>query len=410
MRHIIPITLAAAAAAASAEPASYDSDVEHLRKHVEIIELKSGDAAVAIAPAYQARVMTSTAAGPEAPGFGWLNHPLIEQGVLPPDQVEGKLEQHIYAFGGEERFWLGPEGGQFGIFFPEGAPFEFASWKTPPPIDTDPFQTVESDESQAVFAADFEVTNHSGFTFNVGVKRTIRILTREEISAAVGAELSANTKAVAYETINDLTNQGEEPWTTDSGLLSIWLLGMYQPTPGTVMAIPVKSGDDAELGPAVNDDYFGRVPADRLKVKGDVIFFKGDGEYRSKIGVPPLRSLGVAGSYSPEWQALTLTVYPHPEGITDYVNSAWAIQNEPFAGDAINCYNDGAPEPGKPPLGPFYELETSSPAAALAPGETITHRQTTIHLIGEATDLDPVARKQLRATTGEITHAFSAPE
>ena len=408
MRHLIPITLAAATAAATAEPASYRSDVGFLRKHVEIIELKSGDAAVAIAPAYQGRVMTSTAAGGDAPGFGWLNHPLIEQGVLPPEQVEGKLEQHIYAFGGEERFWLGPEGGQFGIFFPEGAPFEFASWKTPPPIDTDPFQTVESDESQAVFAAEFEVTNHSGFTFSVGVNRTIRILTREEISAAVGVELSDTTKAVAYETINDLTNQGDKPWTKDDGLLSIWLLGMYQPTPGTVMAIPVKSGDDAELGPAVNDDYFGRVPADRLMVKDDVIFFKGDGEYRSKIGVPPLRSLGVAGSYSPELKALTLTIYPHPEGVTEYVNSAWAIQEEPYGGDAINCYNDGAPEPGKPPLGPFYELETSSPAAALAPGESITHRQTTIHLIGEAADLDPVARKQLRADTAEITDAFSA--
>ena len=66
-------------------------------------------------------MMTSTATGNSGYGFGWLNHKLIEQGVLPPAEAKGKLEEHIYVFGGEERFWLGPEGGQFGIFFPKGA-------------------------------------------------------------------------------------------------------------------------------------------------------------------------------------------------------------------------------------------------------------------------------------------------
>jgi hypothetical protein len=41
------------------------------------------------------------------------------------------------------------------------------------------------------------------------------------------------------------------------------------------------------------------------------------------------------------------------------------------------------------------------------PGQSITHRQATIHLIGDATTLDPVARKQLRVSTGEIKNAFA---
>jgi hypothetical protein len=32
------------------------------------------------------------------------------------------------------------------------------------------------------------------------------------------------------------------------------------------VVIPYKSGEDQELGPVVNDDYFGKVPPDRLKV------------------------------------------------------------------------------------------------------------------------------------------------
>jgi hypothetical protein len=33
-------------------------------------------------------------------------------------------------------------------------------------------------------------------------------------------------------------------------------------------------------------------------------------------------------------------------------------------------------------MGPFFEMESSSPAAALQPGDTLVHTQTTIHLSG----------------------------
>ena len=54
------------------------------------------------------------------------------------------MEDHIYVFGGEERFWLGPEGGQYAIYFAPGAKFEFDAWHTPPLIDTEPFDLVSS--------------------------------------------------------------------------------------------------------------------------------------------------------------------------------------------------------------------------------------------------------------------------
>ena len=61
--------------------------------------------------------------------------------------------------------------------------------------------------------------------------------------------------------------------------------------------------------------------------------------------------------------ALAFTLPPAPHG---YVNSKWEIQQQPYAGDVANSYNDGPPAPGAKPLGPFYELESSSPAAASA--------------------------------------------
>ena len=401
----IPILILATVTTACAGSRPYGQDLEFLRQHTPIIELKSGQAAVAVAPAFQGRVMTSTATGPEGSSFGWLNDKLIAQGILPEEKAAGKLESHIYVFGGEERFWLGPEGGQFGIFFPRGAKFDFASWKTPPALDTEPFEVASSSDSEAVFTRKFSVTNQSGTKFDVGVSRTVRLLPPEEIAARIGTALPEGAKAVAYETVNMITNLGEAAWTPESGLLSIWLLGMYKPSPSTVMAIPFRKG--ADLGPTVNDAYFGKIAPDRLKVGDGVVFFKGDGESRGKIGIPPARSLGVAGSYSPDLGALTLVLYDPPKGNLPYVNSMWEKQKDPYSGDAINAYNDGSPAPGEPPLGPFYELETSSPAASLAPGKSITHRQTTVHISGPAAALDPMATAKLGVSIEQITGAFA---
>jgi hypothetical protein len=385
----------------------YAKDVEFLRKHTTVIELKNGDAAVALTPAYQGRVMTSTTAGDEGYSFGWLNYKLIEQGVLSEAQAAGKLESHIYVFGGEERFWLGPEGGQFGIFFPADSKFDFANWKTPPPLDTEAFEVVSSSATHAEFQKNFTVSNHSGTRFEVAVKRSVRLLSKAAVARLLGVPLGDDLKLVAYETNNQLTNRGTNAWTPDSGLLSVWLLGMYKPSPATVVAIPVRDGEPQQLGPAVNDAYFGKIPADRLKVRENVVYLKGDGLQRGKIGIAPRRSLGVAGSYNSEIQALTLVLYTPPQDPARYVNSAWEQQQDPFSGDVINSYNDGSPAPGEPPLGPFYELETSSPAAALKPGASILHRQTTIHLTGSAESLDAIASKQLRTSLKVLKSVFA---
>jgi hypothetical protein len=39
-------------------------------------------------------------------------------------------------------------------------------------------------------------------------------------------------------------------------------------------------------------------------------------------------------------------------------------------------------------MGPFYELEASSPAAALKPGEHLEHTNLTIHISGQVEDLN----------------------
>jgi len=194
-------------------------------------------------------------------------------------------------------------------------------------------------------------------------------------------------------------------WERKTGLLSIWMLGMFNPSPSVIIVIPVKPGDEQIIGPKVNDNYFGKISGDRLKVSDDHIFFKADGKNRGKIGIPPLRATGVMGSFDSDNRILTLLICRLPDGKKDYVNSSWQIQENPFSGDALNSYNDGPLADGSQ-MGPFYELETSSPAADLKPGESLSHIQYTLHLTGEAQELDKVARKVLGVSLEDITGAF----
>jgi hypothetical protein len=305
---------------------------------------------------------------------------------------------------------MGPEGGQYSIYFKPGAPYEFSAWKVPAFLDTEPFKLVRQSQSMARFERDVEVVNNTGTVLNIGIERTVTLLQPAQAQQHLGVAFPAGLKAVAYETDNRITNKGKAPWKKETGLLSIWMLGMYKPSPATTVVIPFKPGPEADLGPKVNDTYFGKVPPAYLVVKDDVLFFKGDGTHRSKIGISPKRSKGIAGSYDADQRMLTLVTYNVPDRHEGYVNSMWEHQADPFSGDVINSYNDGSPEPGKPPLGPFYELETSSPAAALAPGASIRHVQSTIHLTGSEEALDRIARAKLDASLAEILAAFAQPK
>ncbi len=213
------------------------------------------------------------------------------------------------------------------------------------------------------------------------------------ISKQLGLDL-AGLNSIAYRSDNRIINKGENAWVKETGLLSIWMLGMFNPSPSVVVVIPFNQGDEKVMGPPVNDNYFGKISADRLKVTDNHIFFRADGKSSGKIGLPPLRATGILGSFDSANNILTLVVCRLPAGVTEYVNSAWQIQENPYSGDALNSYNDGPLEDGSQ-MGPFYEIETSSPAAALKPGEELKHIQYTLHITGNRKLLNDVSIKAL---------------
>lgn len=382
-------------------PAAFDSDVEFLRQHTPVVLLADArsTARVAVAPGYQGRVMTSTTGGAGAPSFGWIGRAAIQSGARQP---------HMNVFGGEDRFWLGPEGGQFALYFKAGDPFDLDHWQVPEAIDWGAWDIADQSPSSVHFRKHVTLTNYSGAAFDLDVDRTVRLLADEEVAAQLGTPPGNGVRTVAFESSNTVTNLGRA-WQPESGLVSIWILGMFTPSAQTTIALPIAAGPEAALGPVVNDAYFGHVPADRLVVRDATVFFRGDGQHRSKIGLSPSRAQPFAGSYDASGHVLTLVHYTRPTEASRYVNSMWETQREPYKGDVVNSYNDGPPAPGKPPLGPFYEVETSSPALALAPNQRYTHVHRTFHFVGPEAELDRLARATLAVGIADLKSAFGPP-
>jgi hypothetical protein len=383
---------------APARVSRFESDIAFLRQHTQVLLLSDPSGAqVALGPAYQGRVMTSTTGGTDAPSFGWIGRAAI---------ASGTRQAHMNVFGGEDRFWLGPEGGQYALYFKRGDPFDLDHWQVPEPLDWGNWEVASQSATAVRFHKGMTLINYSGTQMAIEVDRTVRLLSPAELGTSLGASPGSAVRTVAFESSNTVTNVGREQWRPESGLVSVWILGMFNPSPETTIVLPFVPGPESTLGPIVNDAYFGKVPGDRLIVKDSAVFFRGDGQYRSKIGLSPQRALPMAGSYDASQHVLTLVQYTRTADALSYVNSMWEIQREPYKGDVINSYNDGPPAAGKPPLGPFFELETSSPALGLAPAQHYTHVHRTFHLVGPEAELDRMARATIKVGLDELTRAF----
>ncbi len=255
------------------------------------------------------------------------------------------------------------------------------------------------------FICEAGIENYSGTQLKLKIEREVTLLSPEQVFKQTGIDVKG-VSSVAYRSENKLFNTGMNEWKKETGLLSVWMLGMFNPSPAVTVIIPFRQGTEKEPGIPVNDNYFGKIAADRLKISGNNIYFRADGKSRGKIGLSPLRATGTMGSYDFENKILTLLVCKLPEGRKEYVNSAWQIQENPYSGDALNSYNDGPLADGSQ-MGPFYELETSSPAASLKPGESLSHIQYTMHITGDPQVLNTIARSVLGVNLEEIKNVFN---
>ncbi len=363
----------------------YAYDADFLKKHTsKVLELANEDssAKVLLSADYQGRVMTSTATGDSGTSFGWLNYDLI---------AAPQKKKHFNPVGGEERFWMGPEGGQYSLYFKGGDSFNIAHWQVPSFIDTAMYDIAQSDKASVIFTKKASITNFSGTKFDLSIERKISLLTKDQLTNQLKITIPSNIHFVGFETDNKITNTSNADWVKTKGLLSIWLLGMFTPSAKTTVIIPFDPIPNARS--YITNNYFGAIPAERLQVRDSVLYFICDGKYRSKIGLSPLIAKPIAASFDFEKNVLTIII-PQVNKNAAYVNSKWEMQKEPYKGDVINSYNDGPLADGTQ-MGPFYEVESSSPALELKKGETSRYKEITCHFQGDYAALKQLTQQLL---------------
>lgn len=366
---------------ATSSTTNFGEVVQAVRPRYPLIILSRGDAVIAVAPRLQGRVLTSSADGRAGRSLGWVNVDLL---------TSGKVMDHFNPYGGEDRIWLGPEGGQFGLFFAPNQPFDLDHWYTPAALDTGSFDVIARSTTSVELQKEFSVSNRAGTVFNVRINRRVSVLSTSQVWKDLGHQPIAGPRVVGYESENKLTNEGTAAWRRDTGLLSVWILGQFNASPKTTVILPIRPGPEAHYGAPVRSDYFGVVPANRLAITSKAIFFRADARSRGKIGLSPERATGLLGSYDRVNRVLTVIQYTAPKSRQDYVNSSWQIQTDPYIGDVVNSYNDGVSGPENTRLGDFYEMETSSPAAQISPNQSIVHVHRTVHFEGTETQLGKI--------------------
>ncbi|WP_221284832.1 DUF6786 family protein [Mucilaginibacter sp. SP1R1] len=369
-------------------------DLEFLKARDSVIVLKSndGNGQVIVSPKYQAKVFTSTAEGLSGKSFGWINYKTF---------LAKQPDAHMNAYGGEDRLWLGPEGGRFSLFFKPGTKMEFDNWHTPPAIDNQSWGLVSTTDKKVSLVNNTQMQNYAGTELTIKLQRDIEILEPEVIKQLLNIELGTTIKSVGFSTTNTIINSGNNAWDKIGGAPCLWNLDMFTPSPKTVIVVPYQEG---VAGKIATTDYFGEIAKDRIAYKNGALLFKADGKSRGKLGIPPNRAKNITGSYDDVSQVLTITLFDL-DSKADYLNQEWKPDTEPFTGDAVNAYNDG-PLANGTQMGPFYEIESVSPAAFLKPGEQLSHKHSVFHFTGEKPELNKIALKTLGISLNDITTTF----
>ncbi|MDD2797634.1 MAG: hypothetical protein PHV20_03480 [Bacteroidales bacterium] len=377
----------------SATQGSYGYDINFLGKFdssLIILKAEKGKAQLAISPKYQSKVFTSTAEGVNGKSFGWINYKAFIE----------KPNTHMNAFGGENRFWLGPEGGAFSLYFEPGTEMTFPNWHTPAPIDIEPWSILSRSTNKVTLTKQINIINYKGTSLSIKAKRSITIFSIANIFKKMGIPAVKSLKAVGYETDNSICNTGDFEWNEKTGVPCIWILDMLNPTQNTVIVVPFQRTQQSQFKDVATTNYFGEIPADRISYTENTLFFKADGKHRSKLGIKPLKVLPVAGSYDSTNKVLTIVIYDVRSN-ERYLNQEWSANKDPFTGDAMNAYNDGPLADGSQ-MGPFYEIESVSPGAFLKPNEWTNHKHSVFHFSGNESDLSKISEKMLGVSIEEI--------
>ena len=327
----------------------------------------------------------------------------IDEGQIKKGAAQSERAGKWSSFGGEERIWLAPEGGKYGLYYQQGEAQEFQNYMVPESLNSTRYQVMgkSEDGGSVTFKAPLQLVNYQGTNFDLEIVRKVQIL--ESCPYALG--FGHKIESVGFETNTWVRNVGDKPLTRESGAIGVWTLGQFPAKDHSVIIVPFRSGPDSLLGPVLNTEYFktdmidttkaprGHTYGDYWEVKEDFALVKANGSVMTKIEMGPKRSLGRLASVDLQEFEMTIVEFRmYPE--LDYVASYWLPYDaNPYDGAAISVFVLSK-EAGVPP---FYELEVISPALFLQPSEQYQHISRTYHLRGDRDTIAQICQRHLNA-------------
>lgn len=408
---ILQAVLCAAAALSAGgcglvEEASLASGGSHLRSFgqdltffseygVDAFLLGEGDSYIAVSADWQGRVLTSTFNGEDSPSIGWIDRALM---------ADEKHDLSTGQSGGEDRFWVGPQGGDFSVFFPDGAAQNEENWRIPAALASEPWTLTARTRTQAKFEKSAEFKNFKGNVLKVKAEREVSFIPRADAAKILGIEIPDSVKMVAFQSLNKLTNAGEGAWSPQNGMLNISVQSCFNANPGVRVFLPYKPGDASKLGDVVRDNLYESAYTEggRRVLTPEYVSVLADGKSMSGMGISPLRSEGIVLSYDSHNNILTVILYIKPSGRRAYLANSWRRPSRPFDGDAVSVYNNGSPARTSLSAQKYYEVSTYSPALNLGAGKSQFHLQRTFHFSGSEYDLGLIAYKLADISIGQL--------
>ncbi len=128
------------------------------------------------------------------------------------------------------------------------------NWYTPAALNDGAWKVLSWPNDPVVrMAMHMKLQNTAATAFELDVTRDVRLLGGEDFRQLFGDSAAAaigksGVKTVAYETANQISNCGPA-FSKKKGLVSIWILGMMNAGPQTVILVPYKSGSETRARP-----------------------------------------------------------------------------------------------------------------------------------------------------------------
>lgn len=365
----------------------FKEDVSFVQKYQNTITLKNRTSAILIVPSYEARVMTSTTNSDSSFSNGYLDYDFIKS---------NSIKKGGNAYGGEDRLWLGPLGSKYTLFY-DGKDIKGENWFIPKAIDAEPYEQLSLTGTSVHFRKNTNLKNNIGTIFNISIDRKIKIFSKSEIENQLHINLPLTISSVGFQSKNIITNLGDD-WVEKEGIIAPWVLGMFKGNKKSVTVFPIKNAQDKNIDIR---KYLNSFSEERMKIKDSALFFKTDGLFRSKIGVPKQHAKSIIGNYDAKNSILTIVTFSFNHH-DNFLSSVEKEIDKLYDGDVVNSYNNS----GKESSPTFFELESAASGKILKSGKTNTHIHNTFHFEGDETALSSLSKQLLGCNLNIIKSRF----